>query len=164
MPTRMRKSQLYLRGYPTLIDQINRLVNLVREHDPNMCALILFGSTARLTPHWASDADLLILCQRPDQFSSYALGEQQDRGVYLIVEATSEHDEWPFAMLVSDLQASDLSPALLANIAREGVLLYQREGTALPPALAKLLPYEAWLRKVQALLDTHKSAAQATSA
>lgn len=161
---RERKNQLYLRGYPTLIDQINRLIDLVKAHDPNLCALILFGSTARLTPHWASDADLLILCQRPREFDSLHLGEQQDRGVYLIVEATSEYDEWPFATLVSDLQGSDLSPALLTNIAREGVLLYQREGTALPPTLANLLPYEAWLRKVQTLLDTCQKTVQAASA
>jgi predicted nucleotidyltransferase len=144
--------------------QINLLVDLVRVHDPNICALILFGSTARLTPHRFSDADLLILCQRPQEFDSLYLGDQKYRGVALIVEAISAEDEWSFASLVSDLQVSDLSTDLVANIARDGVLLYQREGVPLPPALTNLQPYEAWVKRVEALLEKCQKAVQPASA
>ena len=56
-----RKAQLYLRGFPTLLEQIRRLVALVPQ-DTNIGALILYGSIARLTPRNSSDADLLVLC------------------------------------------------------------------------------------------------------
>lgn len=157
------KNQLYLRGYPTLIDQIKRLVDLVQAHDPNICALVLFGSTARLTPHRTSDADMLILCRHPKEFDSLYLGDQRDRGVYLIVEAVGVYDEWSFASLVSDLQISDLSPDLIANIARDGVLLYQREGVALPSTLAHLQPYDTWLKRVDTLLERCRRLAQPAS-
>lgn len=159
-----KKAQLYLRGYPTLIDQINRLVSLAQTRDPNIGALILYGSTARLAPRYASDADVLVLCERPREFSPHSPENRQDRGIYLIVEATSAEDEWPFAVLDTDLQGSDLSPLLLANVTRDGVLLYQREGVSLPPALEKLQPYETWLKRVQALLDRYKRAASPASA
>jgi hypothetical protein len=92
------------------------------------------------------------------------LGDQPYRGVALVVEAISADDEWSFASLVSDLQISDLSPDLVANIARDGVLLYQRAGMALPPALANLQPYGAWLKQVQALLEKCQKATQPASA
>jgi hypothetical protein len=91
------------------------------------------------------------------------LGDQRDRGVYLIVEARGVDDEWSFASLVSDLQISNLSPDLIANIARDGVLLYQREGVALPAALAHLQPYESWLKRVDALLERCRQLAQPAS-
>lgn len=46
-----KRAQLYLREYPRLLRQIYKLVELVREQDPNVALLALFGSTARLEPH-----------------------------------------------------------------------------------------------------------------
>jgi hypothetical protein len=155
-----RKAELYLRGLPTLLDQVRRLVALVPQ-DTNIGALILYGSTARLTPRYSSDADVLVLCRYPQQFNK----EEQDRqGFFLILEATSAADEWPFAPFVTDLEGSDLSPALVKNIARDGVLLYCRPELALPPALAKVHPYRTWQKRVQALLERYQQVPQPASA
>lgn len=122
-----RKAQLYLRGFPALLEQIRRLVALAPQ-DTNIGALLLYGSTSRLAPRPSSDADLLVLCQQ-----RFNREEDERRGFALILEATSALDEWPFAPYVTDLAASDLPPALLRNIARDGVLLYCQPGLALPP-------------------------------
>lgn len=54
--------------------------------------------------------------------------------------------------MLGNAQASDLDEDFLANVARDGVLLYQQEGTPLPPALAGLQPFSAWQERVNALL------------
>lgn len=141
------KLKPYLRrGYPILLAQLSQLVRLSVQ-DPNIGALVLYGSIARLTPHWSSDVDVLLLCQKPQAF--IWAGEASQQGMYLIVEVTSPEEEWSLAPQVTDLAASDLSPTLLANIAHDGVLLYQRAGTTLPPAMVGLLPYERWMERVQ---------------
>ncbi|HLW01136.1 MAG TPA: nucleotidyltransferase domain-containing protein [Ktedonobacterales bacterium] len=154
-----RKAQLYLRGFPALLEQIRRLVALAPQ-DTNIGALILYGSTARLTPRSSSDADVLILCQNPQRFNK----EEDERcGFALILEATSAGDEWSFAPYVTDLAGSDLPSALLRNIARDGVLLYSRPGLALPTALAKARPYQVWHERVQTLLEQYQQASQPVS-
>jgi hypothetical protein len=155
-----RKAELYLRGLPTLLEQIRRLVALVPQ-DTNIGALILYGSTARLTPRYSSDADVLVLCRDSRRFNK----EEHDRqGFSLILEATSAADEWPFAPYVTDIEGSDLSPALVKNIARDGVLLYCRPGLTLPPALAKVRPYQTWQKQVQAVLERYQQVPQTASA
>lgn len=154
------KAQLYLRGFPALLEQIRRLVALAPQ-DSNIGALILYGSTAKLAPRASSDADVLVLCREPQQFNKE---DDERRGFALILGATSAADEWPFAPYVTDLAASDLPPALLRNIARDGVLLYCQPGMALPPALAKVRPYTAWQEQVQALLERYRQVSQAVSA
>ena len=102
-----------------------------------------------------------MLCRDPRRFNK----EDHDRqGFSLILEATSATDEWPFAPYVTDLEGSDLSPALLKNIARDGVLLYCRPGLAFPPALAKVRPYRAWQERVQVLLERYQQVPQPASA
>lgn len=155
-----RKAQLYLRGFPALLEQIRRLVALAPQ-DTNIGAIILYGSTARLAPRSSSDADILVLCQNPQRFNKEA---DDQRGFALILEATSAADEWPFAPYVTDLAGSDLPPALLRNIARDGVLLYSRPGLALPPALARVRSYEDWQERVQTLLERYRQASQPVSA
>lgn len=154
-----RKAQLYLRGFPTLLEQIRRLVALAPQ-DANIGALILYGSTARLAPRSSSDADILVLCQEPQRFNKEA---DDQRGFALILEATSAEDEWPLAPYVTDLSGSDLPPALLRNIARDGVLLYCRPGVVLPPPLAKVRPYGVWRELAQALLEQYQQASQTVS-
>jgi hypothetical protein len=138
------------RGYPLLLTQLRHLVRLSAQ-DANIGALILYGSLARLTPHESSDVDLLVLCQEPQAFIDAE--EASGRGMYMIVEVTHPAEVWSLAPQVTDMQASDLSPVLLANIAHDGVLLYQRGGATLPPALAKLVPQERWMERVQRLLS-----------
>lgn len=152
----MTRSQrtLYRQAYSALLCQIDRLRALL-QHDDIIDLVVLFGSTARLTPHRNSDADLLILAGQPERF--YQRMDHTQAGVALLVaaeQAAMEHGgwEWPFISLV-EKQVSDLPPALLANIAREGVLLYQRQEVSLPPPLTQLLPYATWRKRVEALLE-----------
>lgn len=133
-----------------LLTQINRLMQAARQ-DSNIGAMILYGSLARLSPHLTSDVDLLLLCKEPQAFIQAE--EASGRGMYMLVEATSPDEGWSLAPQVTDLSASDLPAALLANIADDGILLYQREGIALPGALAKLTPYERWAARVENLMD-----------
>lgn len=143
------KAQRYQRGYAVLLTQISRLMAMAHQ-DPNIGAMLLYGSLARLRPHLTSDVDLLVLCQEPQAFIQAK--EASGRGMYMMVEATSPTEEWPLSPLVTDLGASDLPVALLTNIAEDGVLLYQREGITLPRALAELTPYERWVARVEGLM------------
>jgi hypothetical protein len=71
----------------------------------------------------------------------------------LFADLTRSDEEWAFIPIVSDLAGSDLPEALLANIAHDGVLVYQHPGVDLPPALAQVLPYAEWFAQVQRLLE-----------
>jgi predicted nucleotidyltransferase len=148
-----QRSVLYQHAYPALLYQIDQLRTLIQKHDDNVQFVVLFGSTARLTPRLHSDADLLILVHRRDDF--YQRSGLSPQGVALLVAAENaamEHGgwEWPFISMVEEV--GELPPALLENIARDGVLLYQRQDVPLPAALSKLLPYEAWRKRVEAML------------
>ncbi len=148
-----KRAQLYLRQYPRLLRQLYRLVELVREQDPNVALLALFGSTARLEPHPYSDSDLLILLH--DARAIYKIGETATI-VHLIGEAEEapleEWCEWTLSGVVGNAEGSDIEAEFLENIGAHGVLLYQQEGVALPPPLTGLLPFDAWLERVKALL------------
>jgi predicted nucleotidyltransferase len=152
-PIGQRRAQLYLREYPRLLRQIRKLVALVREQDPNVTLLALFGSTARLEPHAYSDGDLLVLLHDPRVI--YKIGETA-KIIHLIGEAEEapyeEWCDWTFSGMVGNAEGSDIEPEFLENIGAHGVLLYQQEGVALPPALKGLLPFDAWLERVKALL------------
>lgn len=148
-----KRAHLYVREYPLLLRHIRALVKLVQEQDSNVASLVLFGSTARLEPHAFSDADLLLLLHNPRVI--YEIGKTA-RIIQLIGEAQIPPDDawgsWTFSGMLGNAQASDLDDDFLANVARDGVLLYQQEGTPLPPALAGLQPFSAWLERVNALL------------
>jgi hypothetical protein len=153
---------LYHRAYPALLCQIDHLRALLQEHDDNVALVVLFGSTARLTPHLTSDADLLIIVQQQDVF--YQRSSQATQGVALLVAAewaAMERGgwEWPFISLVEE-DVSALPPALLENIVRDGVLLHHRQGVSLPTSFAQMLPYETWRQRVEALLMSSSSPAR----
>lgn len=147
------RARLYLQEYPRLLRQIRTLVKLVPEQDTNVASLVLYGSAARLEPHAFSDADLLLLLHNPRVI--YAIGKTA-RIIQLIGEAQIPPDDewasWTFSGMLGNAQASDLDEDFLANVARDGVLLYQQEGTPLPPTLADLQPFSVWLERVNALL------------
>lgn len=133
----------YGHGYRVLLDQLAQLARLSQD-DENVGVVILFGSTARLTPNNESDADLLFLCHDTRAFIAPAEG----RGMSLLGEITRPGEEWGLIPVVSDLCASDLPPALVANIAREGVLVYQQPGVTLPAAFVQVQPYASWFGHV----------------
>jgi hypothetical protein len=151
-----RTAQLYLSEYPRLIRQIERLVELVRQKDPNVALLALFGSTARLSPGPTSDADVLTLVHDRQPFSYLITGCKPPLLFRLLDEAEASPDgeecRWSFSGVVSDTQASDLDPEFVANVAEHGVLLYHQAGAPFPPVLASLQPYALWLEQVHALL------------
>lgn len=142
---------LYLRDYPALIRKIDRLRALVRTEDPNCVLLALFGSVPRFEPRAASDADLLVLTHQSED----ALGVPTHMPA-LVVAVEDWSDEsactWPFSIVVGDAGASDLDPDFLAEVARDGVLLYLQDGVRPPEPLAALRPYDEWLRQVEAQL------------
>jgi hypothetical protein len=137
-------------GYHVLLDQLNQLSASLGQQDPNIGAVILFGSIARLTPRWESDADLLFLCSAPHAFIT---PERAGIGMALFADLTRPDQEWSFIPVVSDLSGSDLPEALLTTIAHDGVLVYQRPGVVLPQPLAQVRPYADWLAQVQLLLE-----------
>jgi hypothetical protein len=147
------------RGYTVLVDQLDHLVHLIGQQDPNIGAAVLFGSTARLTPRAASDVDLLVLCHEPRDFIAPA---REGVGMSLLGAATRPGEEWGLIPVVSNLKGSDLPEALLANIARDGVLVYQQPGAMLPPALAHLPTYAQWRERVQQLLERRPEPARRT--
>jgi hypothetical protein len=140
-------------GYLVLLEQLDQLSVFLGQQDPNVGAVILFGSTARLTPRWASDVDVLFLCQSPHAFIA---PERAGMGMALFADLTRPDQEWAFIPVVSDLEGSDLPEALLLNIAHDGVLVYQQPCVDVPPALAQVRPYAHWLTQVQRLLDRTK--------
>lgn len=137
-------------GYRVLLEQLNQLSAFLSQQDPNVGAVILFGSIARLTPRWESDVDVLFLCTAPHAFIA---PERAGIGMALFADLTRPDQEWSFIPVVSDLEGRDLPEALLANIADDGVLVYQQPGVDLPQALAQLRPYADWLAQVQRLLE-----------
>ncbi|HEY7348524.1 MAG TPA: nucleotidyltransferase domain-containing protein [Ktedonobacterales bacterium] len=149
-----KRAQLYLREYPRLLQKVGKLRELVREQDPNVALLALFGSIARLEPRDLSDIDLVILLHE----QRWLARDRRSRSLFvrLLGEAEDVPDEeqcgWPFTGVVGNPQGSDIDSEFLENIGAHGVLLYQQEGVALPPALAGLQPFDAWLKRVNALL------------
>ena len=148
-----KRAQFYLRHYPRLLRQIHALVQLVQEQDPNVALLVLYGSTARLEPHAFSDADLLLLLHNPRVI--YEIGKTA-KVVHLIGEAQIPPDDkwcdWTFSGMLGNAEASDLDEDFVANVAGDGILLYQQEGVSLPPALAGLQTFSAWQERVNTLL------------
>ncbi len=150
----MSKQELYYKEYPLLLSQLKHLVILARVRDPNVAFITLFGSAARLEPHKNSDADVLILVHDQTQF--YAA--QPTPGVALLWMAYQEEavrsgdDErlsnWPITAVVSDAAASDLDHDFLNNVARDGVELYRQSGYIPPEALAHLMSWERWRRRI----------------
>jgi predicted nucleotidyltransferase len=138
-----------LQGYRVLASQLIELAQVVDQRDPNIGAVLLFGSTARLDAHEASDVDLLFLCFDPHVFTA---PPHEGVGMSLLVDITSPEEEWGLVPVVTDLCASDVSEALLANIARDGVVVYQLPSVSLPRVLAQVPPLASWLAQVQRLL------------
>jgi len=157
---------LYLQEYPLLIRQITRLVELVRDHDPNVTLLALFGSTARLAPHRSSDADLLVLVHDIRQFYPLTTGAQSASVLGLLREAEDAPDgricRWHFSIVPGNALGADVDEEFLKNVAGHGVLLYRQEGASIPPVLEHLQPFDIWLERVQALLE-HYTRRQAAS-
>ncbi len=126
----------------------------MREQDANVALLALFGSTARLEPGELSDSDLLILLHEIQWLARDGRGKALF--VHLLGEVEDVADEekscWPFTGVVGNAEGSDIEEEFLENIGAHGVLLYQQEGAALPPALQGLQPFHIWLKRVKALL------------
>ena len=126
-----------LQGYRVLAHQLIELAELIGQRDPNIGTVLLFGSTARLNAHEASDVDLLFLCFDPRVFTA---PPREGVGMSLLVDITSPEEEWGLVPVVTDLCASDVSEALLANVARDGVVVYHLPSASLPPVLAQVPP------------------------
>lgn len=148
------RGQFYLREYPLLLGQIERLVELVQHNDRNVALLALFGSTARLTPRRSSDADLLVLVHDMRQFYPYTTGAPSAPILDLAQEAEDASTEgfccWPFSLVPGDIAGKEIDEEFLENVAAHGVLLYRQEGVSLPPVLERLQPFSDWVQRMLA--------------
>lgn len=158
------RGQLYLREYPLLLGQIERLVELVRRNDPNVALVALFGSTARLTPRRSSDADLLVLVHDTRPFYPAVTGSQIAPILRLAQEAEDASEDgfcrWTFSLVPGDVAGKEIDEEFLENVAAHGVLLYRQEGASLPPLLEGLQPFSAWFERVQRMLSGYARAAE----
>jgi predicted nucleotidyltransferase len=155
---RQRSQTTYLREYPRLLATLALIVERVRSQaDAPITLLALFGSVARLTPHLQSDTDLIALFDRFEAADSLSrstsallriIREAQD-------ETADEHYRWPIMPIPGVASGDDLDPDFLEGIAEDAVLLYHREGSPVPPQLARITPYEVWLERLGALLAAH---------
>lgn len=157
------KMLLYQYEYPLLLGQIERLVELVERNDPNVALLALFGSTARLTPHRSSDADLLVLVHDLRPFHPYITGCQIAPILRLMGQAENAPDghicRWHFSLVEGNLLGDDIDEEFLENVAAHGVLLYRQAGVSLPPVLDSLQPFPDWVERVQRMLAGYARAA-----
>lgn len=155
---------LSLAGYPALVEQLTRLAaELNQTADNPIVTLVLFGSVARLMAGQSSDADLLAL---------HADDASEERAATWLIHRIRASDEsggedsagsggpgWHLIPIFGDAQASDLDPDFLGSISHDGVLLYQRRGSLLPRALAKLTSFAEWRDEVSVLLAALRVAA-----
>lgn len=135
--------------YPFLWQRLDYLTTLVQETDPNILALVLYGSVARGTANAESDVDILIMVADERQFS-----QQSDRGVHLLV-MTEDAVPWPsldFAWAISPfvepLDGRYMTEDLLANIQHDGILIFRRPGSALPAWMGQLPHYLQWKAQI----------------
>lgn len=155
-----RRARFYLEAYPRLLHQLDRLVEAVRRDDPNIASIVLFGATVRLHPRPTSSADLLFSVRDVHNFLfapacpladmpvlSGCTGVQLVRGLQRV-----PGDGWQLSGVVSDLEGTDLGPAMLDHIARQGTLLYADGNTPLAHPLRGLHDATRWRAEVQALL------------
>lgn len=147
---------LSLAGYPTLVRQLTRLATaLGSSTDGPIVSLVLFGSVARLMAGQSSDADLLALHSN-DATEEHAMTWL----IHRIREVDDAQDwtklgnvySWRMIPVFGNAQASNLDPDFLANVGQDGVLIYQRQGTKPPVALAQIRSFASWRREVSALV------------
>ncbi|MGH2514745.1 MAG: nucleotidyltransferase family protein [Ktedonobacterales bacterium] len=148
---------LFTHEYPRLIETLRRIVTRAESSErAHISSLILFGSVARLTPHLNSDTDVLVLFTR---VSDRAEWNSNITATLRIIrgaedETMDENYRWHIVPIPADAHASDLDPDFLENVARDSVLLYQRDGYTRPAPLQSLEPFADWQARVRRLLAT----------
>jgi Polymerase beta, Nucleotidyltransferase len=143
--------------YLCVCERLERLAHVVEERDPNILAIILYGSIARLTPHRMSDLDVFLIVQDEAQFASAPAASGDRRGIALLSEAEypayPEMVAWSFSPLAWAVdQLTHVEETLVENIGRDGVLVYSRGSWPLPtlPSPWKALAsYPQWKQRVE---------------
>jgi hypothetical protein len=115
--------------------RLEYLAALARATDPNVIAIILYGSVARGVADEQSGVDLVILVADEQAYSSSG---SPNSGVRLLIQ-TYDHVPWPslsiawaFSPFVDMVDGHYLTEDLIANIQRDGVLVYRRSDGTLP--------------------------------
>lgn len=150
-------TNLYTREYPRLLDTLHRIVTgATTSEEARIASLILFGSVARFTPHLDSDTDMLVLFAQVSDRAEWNSNLNATLHIIRYAEdATMDQDyRWHIIPIPADAQASDLDPDFLENVARDGVLLYQREGYTPPAPLQSLESFSSWEARLRQLLAT----------
>jgi hypothetical protein len=137
----------YRIAYPWLWRRLEYLAARARAADPNVVAIILYGSVARSVADEQSDVDLVILV---DDEQAYSSSGTPHAGVRLLTQ-TYAHVPWPslsmawaFSPFVDVVNGPYLTEDLTANIRRDGVLVYRRVDATLPAWATELRPYAEW--------------------
>lgn len=152
---------LYQITYPFLWRRLEYLAGFVGDCDPNVAAIVLYGSVARGTAHAESDVDLLILVKEERQFFSPSLPHL---GVHMLT-LTEDHVPWSrldfawaFSPFVDQLECQYMTDDLIANIQRDGILVHRQPGMRLPFWIEQLHEYGQWkeemIRQIQTWATT----------
>ncbi len=145
-----KRAELYLTEYPRALAELHCLARLAAEQDPNVTAIILFGSVARGTPHDGSDIDVLLLLRDVPRFFAC------DHATLLIQTgnciAPNAIPQWGLAPILGASDLHDLDADFIACIAVDGVLLYKNVDVTLPPVLDHLHSFAVWERNIAGLL------------
>ncbi|SRR5579871_1175342 len=153
---------LYIVEYPRLIDILQSFISKIQSDPQNQITLVaLFGSTARLMAGQSSDADLLVLTT---QSESEAVLDMVQMLRASEDEISDMSNIWHFIPIIGKADASDLDPDFLDGVGHDGVLVYHRDGSPVPPALVHLHPFADWMQDVEALMRALHVAADTLSA
>jgi predicted nucleotidyltransferase len=150
---------MYAEQLPAVVRVLRAIAETLPTADERIVLVALFGSVARLSPHTASDTDVLVLL---DVLGGAATREQVETALahewFALVRECSHRAngallDWGVSTVTGDAEASDLDDDFVSIVGREGVLLYLRPGMEPPAALAHLTPFAVWAERVSALLD-----------
>ncbi len=135
--------QQKLHAIPSRLDSetsalIRDIIQLLAERHPDILAIILYGSVARheerpLDEHNPSDVDLLAVFDTDD---SHAIWSQNLTISHTIGLVENQHIRAPHevSVMFSSRTSQEWDPTFVANVRRDGIVLYQRG--ELPAAFA----------------------------
>jgi len=123
------------REIPTWFDKATRalvedIIDLLAERHPDLLAVILYGSVARheerpLDAFNSSDVDLLAVFDSDDPLLDVHLGDTLSHTLGL---AYTRHLDAPreVQVLFASRSLQEWDPTFIANVSRDGIILYRR--------------------------------------
>src|SRR5260370_9298648 len=141
----LRKGLLHMkplkttRDIPVWLDRATRalvedIIGLLSERHPDLLAVILYGSVARheerpLDAFNSSDVDLLAVFDSDDPLLDVHQGDTLSLAYNRHLDAQRE-----VQVLFTSRSLQEWDPTFIANVSRDGILLYTRGSLPAPPA------------------------------